>query len=153
MYEFIKREEGFISHEEVTGLVKKHIADHDWKSVLLLPPDISRFHSGAGLITACYYKELTNRGCDVKVLPALGTHLPMTEEQLDEMIQSTKAYKLMSGARGMAKSDITAMKDTIRKIVKISVECPEIKELEINPVIVGDEGKGCWAVDALVTLI
>ena len=38
MYEFIKREEGCISHEEVTGLVKKHIADHDWKSVLLLPP-------------------------------------------------------------------------------------------------------------------
>jgi len=85
MYEFIKREEGCISHEEVTGLVKKHIADHDWKSVLLLPPDISRFHSGAGLITACYYEELTARGCAVKVLPALGTHLPMTEDQLREM--------------------------------------------------------------------
>ena len=81
----------------------------------------------------------------------------MSEEQLDEMITSTKAYKLMSGARGMAKSDITAMKDamkdTIRKLVLISIENPEIKELEINPVIVGDEGKGCWAVDALVTLV
>jgi acetyltransferase len=93
-------------------------------------------------------------GIFVEILREISqAHVPMTEEQLDEMIQSTKAYKLMSGARGMAKSDITAMKDTIRKIVKISVECPEIKELEINPVIVGDEGKGCWAVDALVTLI
>ena len=77
----------------------------------------------------------------------------MSEEQLDEMITTTKAYKLMSGARGMTKSDIPAMKDTIRKLILISVENPEIKELEINPVIVGDEGKGCWAVDALVTLV
>ena len=93
-------------------------------------------------------------GIFVEILGEISqAHVPMSEEQLDEMIKSTKAYKLMAGARGMAKSDIEAMKDTIRKIVLISVENPEIKELEINPVIVGDEGKGCWAVDALVTLI
>lgn len=93
-------------------------------------------------------------GIFVEILREISqAHVPMSEEQLDEMITSTKAYKLMSGARGMAKSDITAMKDTIRKLVLISVENPEIKELEINPVIVGDEGKGCWAVDALVTLV
>ena len=93
-------------------------------------------------------------GIFVEILREISqAHVPMSEEQLDEMITSTKAYKLMSGARGMAKSDIAAMKDTIRKLVLISVENPEIKELEINPVIVGDEGKGCWAVDALVTLV
>ncbi len=93
-------------------------------------------------------------GIFVEILREISqAHVPMSEEQLDEMIQSTKAYKLMSGARGMAKSDIPAMKDAIRKIVLMSIENPEIKELEINPVIVGDEGKGCWAVDALITLI
>lgn len=93
-------------------------------------------------------------GIFVEILREISqAHVPMTEEQLDEMITSTKAYKLMSGARGMAKSDIPAMKDTIKKLILISVENPEIKELEINPVIVGDEGKGCWAVDALVTLV
>ena len=93
-------------------------------------------------------------GIFVEILREISqAHVPMSEEQLDEMIKSTKAYKLLSGARGMAKSDIEAMKDTIRKIVLISIENPEIKELEINPVIVGDEGKGCWAVDALVTLV
>lgn len=80
-------------------------------------------------------------------------HVPMSEEQLDEMISSTKAYKILSGARGTTKADISAVKDTIRKLVLISVENPEIKELEINPVIVGDEGKGCWAADALITLL
>ena len=93
-------------------------------------------------------------GIFVEILREISQALaPFSEEELDEMIKSTKAYKLMSGARGMAKSDIEAMKDTIRKLVKISMENPEIKELEINPVIVGDEGKGCWAVDALVTLV
>ena len=93
-------------------------------------------------------------GIFVEILREISqAHVPMSEEQLDEMITSTKAYKLMSGARGMTKSDIPAMKDTIRKLILISIENPEIKELEINPVIVGDEGKGCWAVDALVTLV
>ena len=85
MFDFIKREGSGIPAEDVLQLVKKHVACHNWKSVLLLPPDISRFHSGAGLITACYYEELSKRGCVVKVMPALGTHLPMTEEQLKEM--------------------------------------------------------------------
>ena len=59
MFDFIKREGSGIPAEDVRQLIKKHVACHDWKSVLLLPPDISRFHSGAGLISACYYEELT----------------------------------------------------------------------------------------------
>ena len=64
----------------------------------------------------------------------------MTEEQLDRMIKSTKAYKLMSGARGLPEADVDAMKDCIRRIVTIALENPEIHELEINPVIVGLKG-------------
>ena len=85
MYDFIKREEGSIPFEEVAQLVRKHVAYNDWKSVLLLPPDITRIHSGAGPITALYYEELTKRGASVKVMPALGTHLPMKEAELREM--------------------------------------------------------------------
>jgi acetyltransferase len=93
-------------------------------------------------------------GIYVEILREISqAHVPMTEEQLDEMITSTKAYKLMSGARGLAKSDIPAMKDTIKRIALIAVENPEIHELEINPVIVQVEGKGAYAVDALVTLV
>lgn len=51
--------------------------------VLALPPDFTRFHSQAGLLTNItyhYYKEkLTD------ILPALGTHTPMSEKELDEM--------------------------------------------------------------------
>lgn len=93
-------------------------------------------------------------GIYVEILREISqAHVPMTEQQLDNMIKSTKAYKLMSGARGLPEADIDAMKDTIKRIVLIAMENPEVHELEINPVIVGLKGKGCWAVDALVTLV
>ena len=93
-------------------------------------------------------------GIYVEILREISqAHVPMTEQQLDEMIKSTKAYKLMSGARGLPEADIDAMKDVIKRMVLIAIENPEIHELEINPVIVGLKGKGCWAVDALCTLV
>ncbi len=92
-------------------------------------------------------------GIYVEILREIAqVHVPMSEEQLDKMITSTKAYKLMSGARGLPVADIDAMKDMIKRLVVIAEENPEIHELEINPVIVGKQGAGCWAVDALVTL-
>ena len=72
--------------EEIEKMLLGHICEHpEWKKVLLLPPDITRSHSGAGPITAFYYRELTARGADVKVMPALGTHVAMTREELSRM--------------------------------------------------------------------
>ena len=92
-------------------------------------------------------------GIYVEILGEISqSHVPISEQQLDKMITSTKAYKLLSGARGLPLADVDSVKDMIRKIVLVSVENPEIFELEINPVIVGNKGQGCWAVDALCTL-
>jgi len=54
-------------------------------SVLLIPPDITRFHSRAGFLTGIAYRELTKAGAAVKVLPALGTHTPLTDTELERM--------------------------------------------------------------------
>ncbi|HZZ39078.1 MAG TPA: lactate racemase domain-containing protein [Acidobacteriaceae bacterium] len=51
----------------------------DLKRVLLLPPDLTRAHSGAGRITEMLYEELA--GCEVAVIPTLGQHRPHTEEE------------------------------------------------------------------------
>jgi nickel-dependent lactate racemase len=53
------------------------------KKVLVVPPDFTRFHSRAGEVTNLiynYYKENLR-----DILPALGTHAPMSGEQIDEM--------------------------------------------------------------------
>jgi nickel-dependent lactate racemase len=53
--------------------------------VLVVPPDFTRFHSKAGEITSLIYKYYKENLKDI--LPALGTHVPMTHEQLDEMFK------------------------------------------------------------------
>ncbi len=55
------------------------------RKVLILPPDYTRLHSGAGFITNFLYHELARRGVDSDIMPALGTHVPMTEEQISSM--------------------------------------------------------------------
>jgi nickel-dependent lactate racemase len=50
------------------------------KRVLLLPPDITRAHSGAGWITEHIYSILSKEA-DVHVIPTLGQHVPHTPEQ------------------------------------------------------------------------
>lgn len=54
------------------------------KRVLLLPPDFTRFHSGAGWLACLLYDRL-HRTADVQVLPTLGTHDPMSPDELEEM--------------------------------------------------------------------
>jgi nickel-dependent lactate racemase len=51
------------------------------KRVLLIPPDFTRLHSLAGPICNRFYHLLEQNGCHVDVLPALGTHAPVTQVQ------------------------------------------------------------------------
>lgn len=53
----------------------------DLKRVLLLPPDLTRAHSGAGRITELLYRELDAAGSHVEVIPTLGQHIPHTEAE------------------------------------------------------------------------
>ncbi len=54
------------------------------KRVLLIPPDITRFYSDSGNLSAVFYKLLSPYA-HVDLLPALGTHVPMTEEEIRKM--------------------------------------------------------------------
>lgn len=53
------------------------------KKVLVVPPDFTRFHSKSGDITSLIYKYYKENLKDI--LPALGTHAPMTDQQITEM--------------------------------------------------------------------
>jgi len=49
--------------------------------VLLLPPDVTRAMSGAGWMAEHLYNTLTSAGAEVHVIPALGQHVPLTEDE------------------------------------------------------------------------
>ncbi len=85
MIHFLQSESDSISFSYVADMLREELAQHSWHKVLLIPPDITRSHSGAGAITDFLYRELTADNCEVRVLPALGTHTPMTEDELHEM--------------------------------------------------------------------
>ncbi len=55
------------------------------KKVLALPPDFTRFHSRAGEVTTLVYKYYRENLTDI--LPALGTHSPMTPAEISEMFR------------------------------------------------------------------
>lgn len=77
-----------------------------WKKVLVLPPDHTRLNSQAGPITALVYEKLTADGIPVDILPALGTHNPMTEKQLRMMFGDTiplKAFKVHDWRNGIVR--------------------------------------------------
>lgn len=66
--------------EQAGELALEHLSKAPRK-VLLLPPDITRAHSGAGYITEHLYHFFTKRGAEVHVIPTLGQHVPHTPEQ------------------------------------------------------------------------
>lgn len=70
---------------EVSSLLDELVASlGSPRRVLLLPPDATRAHSGAGELTAALYQRLSP-GAEVMVLPALGTHEPMSSAELSSM--------------------------------------------------------------------
>jgi acetyltransferase len=73
---------------------------------------------------------------------------PLGEREAKGMIESIKGYKLLSGARGKSPSDINSLIDCIYRLSQLAIDFPEIKELDVNPIIVYEQGKGCAVVDA-----
>lgn len=78
-----KENEG-LSVEQIKTAVEMSLMGRNIKKVLLIPPDFTRFHSNAGLITNTYYHLLKDKA-QVDILPALGTHVAVTKEQAEEM--------------------------------------------------------------------
>lgn len=80
-------EGGAIGDEQLWDILGDSISDcrGGLKKVLLLVPDFTRFHSNAGKIANIYYHLLDGGGCRVDLLPALGTHVPMTKEECAAM--------------------------------------------------------------------
>lgn len=74
--------DGNISKTKIFDLIKRSVDNKDLKKVLILPPDYTRKYSYAGEITAMYYDVLKDT-CQVDIMPALGTHEPMTREQAE----------------------------------------------------------------------
>ena len=66
--------------------------------------------------------------------------IPLSEQDARSMIKETKGYSLLKGLRGQTPKDIDSIVDVILKISKLVTYYPEIREMDLNPVYVYDNG-------------
>jgi len=76
--------------------------------------------------------------------------VPLTTMDAKEIIRQVKAYPLLKGYRSRPQVDIEYLEDLLLKVSKMIEENPEIKEMDINPIIAYE--KGAVAVDARIIL-
>ena len=75
---------------------------------------------------------------------------PVTEDEAREMITEVKAYPLLKGYRNLPPADIETIVKIIQNTSRLVMEHQEIKELDLNPIMVYE--KGAKTVDARIIL-
>ncbi len=77
---------------------------------------------------------------------------PLTDMDAQEMVRSVKAYQLLQGWRGALPSDVKALEELLLRVSTMVEDLPQIRELDLNPVKVLEEGQGYVVVDARIML-
>lgn len=77
---------------------------------------------------------------------------PAGKNQIHQMIRETKVFSLLRGFRGSKTKDIDSIVNAIIKLGAITRQIPEIKEIEINPLVIFDKGFSAKALDARIIL-
>jgi len=92
-------------------------------------------------------------GILVEVLKDVSFYLaPLTAEEAKQMLMATKTYKILQGVRGQEGVDIETIAEGLQRVSQLVTEFPEIKEMDINPYVVGAPGTTSIAVDARISL-
>lgn len=92
-------------------------------------------------------------GIFVEVMKDVTFYLaPITEEEAIQMLKSTRSYDILEGRRGNKGVDIVAIANGLQRISQLATDYPQIKELDINPFIVGETGTEPIVADARITL-
>jgi acyl-CoA synthetase (NDP forming) len=90
-------------------------------------------------------------GVFVEVLKDVAFRIaPVNEDEAAEMISEVKAYPLLKGYRNTPPADLKAIINILLNTSKLVMDNPEIKELDLNPIIVYE--KGAKTVDARIIL-
>jgi acetate---CoA ligase (ADP-forming) len=95
--------------------------------------------AGAGGVNVELYKDVAVRLA------------PVSLSEAEEMLQSTRVAQLLSGWRGKPKGDMAAAAQFVCRLSRLIADLEgEVREVEINPLAVMAEGRGCLPLDCLV---
>jgi acyl-CoA synthetase (NDP forming) len=92
-------------------------------------------------------------GIYVEVLKDVSFRIaPFSRREANEMMREIRSFNLLRGVRGQARSDIEAIADTLLKLSQLVTDFPEIVEMDINPLMVFEEGRGVMGIDMRLVL-
>jgi acetyltransferase len=72
---------------------------------------------------------------------------PLSRKEAEEMVSEIRGWELLRGVRGEKPVDIEAIVDCILRVSQLVTDFPEIMELDLNPLIVREKGRGAVCVD------
>lgn len=92
-------------------------------------------------------------GIYVEVLKDISFRVaPLTSSDAKAMIGEIRSHLLLRGVRGEEPADIDAIVDCLLRLSQLVVDFPDISELDINPLMVLNQGHGAIAVDGRIIL-
>jgi hypothetical protein len=99
-----------------------------------------------------YRQPIQTSGWSTGGQPAIDVALrlaPVSEEEAREMMEEVKGSRLLRGFRGLAPADVDAVAEIIVQVSQLASDLKDrLFELDINPLMVLEKGKGARVVDA-----
>jgi acyl-CoA synthetase (NDP forming) len=77
---------------------------------------------------------------------------PFSRAEAKEMLNEIRAINLLRGVRGQAPADLAAITETLLKLSQLVTDFPEIMEMDINPLMAFEEGRGVMGIDMRLVL-
>jgi acetate---CoA ligase (ADP-forming) len=77
---------------------------------------------------------------------------PFSRKDAIEMMREMRSFNLLRGVRGEPRADLKAIADTLLKVSQMVVDFPDIVEMDMNPLMVFEEGKGVMGIDMRLVL-
>jgi acyl-CoA synthetase (NDP forming) len=162
---------GNLTHKTELGLVRVNIssprevrrafddmkaaAGRDWEGCLLQPMVSGRRELVAGLSRDAQFGAVIMFGLGGVFAEAIGDVVfriaPLNERQATQMLEEMTTRMLLGPFRGEAAAHRSQLVGVLMGLSRLAMDCPEVKEVDINPLIVSADGR-ITAVDALVVL-
>ncbi|TET89309.1 MAG: CoA-binding protein [Methanomassiliicoccales archaeon] len=77
---------------------------------------------------------------------------PLTDVDATRMVRSIRSYPLLEGVRGEEPSDVESLIESIQRLSQMAVEFEEIGQMDINPIMLFEKGKGYKIVDVRIAI-
>lgn len=92
-------------------------------------------------------------GIYVEVLKDVAFRLaPISRQEVSEQIRSIRSFPLLAGVRGEPPADVESIEDVVLRVSQLVTDFPEIVEMDINPLVVHNQGEGAIVLDARIIL-